>query len=38
MPIADIKLIMIALAAVLAAMQFPCKVDNWEGLPTLRCT
>jgi hypothetical protein len=34
MPIADIKLIMMALAAVLAAQQFPRKVDNWEGLPS----
>jgi hypothetical protein len=33
MPIANIKLIMMALAAILAAEHFPCKVDNWEGLP-----
>jgi hypothetical protein len=33
MPIADIKLVMMALAAVLAAQHFPRKVDNWEGLP-----
>jgi hypothetical protein len=35
MPIADIELVMMALAAVLAAMHFPHKVDDWEGLPAL---
>ena len=35
MPIANIELIMMASAAVLAAMHFPRKVDNWEGLPAL---
>jgi hypothetical protein len=34
MPIANIKLVMMALVAVLAAQHFPCKVDNWEGLPS----
>jgi hypothetical protein len=34
MPIADVKLVMMALAAVLVAQHFPCKVDNWEGLPS----
>ena len=38
MPIADIELVMMALAAVLAAMHFPRKVDDWEGLPALGCT
>ncbi len=33
MPIADAKLVMMALAAVLAAQHFPSEVDNWEGLP-----
>jgi hypothetical protein len=33
MPIADIKLVMMASAAVLAAMHFLHEVDNWEGLP-----
>jgi hypothetical protein len=33
MPIADIKLVMMASAAVLAAQHFPHEVDNWEGLP-----
>ncbi len=33
MPIADIELVMMALAAVLAAMHFPREVDDWEGLP-----
>ena len=35
MPIADIELVMMALAAVLAVQHFPCKVDDWEGLPAL---
>jgi hypothetical protein len=35
MPIADIELVMVALAVVLAAMHFPRKVDDWEGLPML---
>jgi hypothetical protein len=34
MPIANIKLIMMALAAVLAAQHFPREVNNWEGLPS----
>ncbi len=34
MPIADIELVMMALAAMLSAQQFPCKVDNWEGPPS----
>ncbi len=37
-PIADIELVMMALAAVLAAMHFPREVDDWEGLPTLNRT
>ncbi len=32
MPIADVKLVIMALVAVLAAQHFPCKVDDWEGL------
>ncbi len=35
MPITDMELVMMALAAVLTTMHFPCKVDNWEGLPAL---
>ena len=35
MPIADIKLIMMASAAVLAAMYFPHEVDDWKGLSAL---
>jgi hypothetical protein len=35
MPIANIKLVMMVLAAILAAMHFPHKVDDWEGLPAL---
>jgi hypothetical protein len=38
MPIANIKLVMMALAAVLAAQHFPRKVDDWEGLPLSSCT
>ena len=34
MPIADIELVMMASAAVLAAQHFPREVDNWEGLPS----
>jgi hypothetical protein len=34
MPIADIKLVMMALAAVLAAHHYPREVDDWEGLPS----
>jgi hypothetical protein len=35
MAIANIKLVMMALAAVLAAMHFPQEVNDWEGLPAL---
>jgi hypothetical protein len=34
MPIADVELVMMALAAVLAAQHFPREVDDWEGLST----
>ncbi len=37
MPIADIKLVMMALVAVLAAQHFPQEVDDWEGLPATSC-
>jgi hypothetical protein len=33
MPIADIELIMMALAAVLMAQHFPREVNDWKGLP-----
>jgi hypothetical protein len=33
MPIANIKLIMMASAAILVAQHFSRKVDDWEGLP-----
>jgi hypothetical protein len=33
MPIADIELVMMALAAILAAQHFPREINNWEGLP-----
>ena len=33
MPIANIKLVMMALAVVLVAMHFLPKFDDWEGLP-----
>jgi hypothetical protein len=32
MPIADVKLVMMALAAVFAAQHFLQEVDDWEGL------
>jgi hypothetical protein len=35
MPIADIELVMMASAAVLAAQHFPQEVDDWEGLPAI---
>jgi hypothetical protein len=38
MPIADVKLVMMALAAILAAQHFLQEVDDWEGLPTIDCT
>jgi hypothetical protein len=34
MPIADIELVMMVLAAVLVAQHFPREADNWKGLPT----
>jgi hypothetical protein len=33
MPIANVEVVMMALAAVLAAQRFPREVNNWEGLP-----
>ncbi len=38
MPIANIKLVMMDSVAILAAMHFPRKVDDWEGLPALERT
>jgi hypothetical protein len=38
MPIAEVKLVMMPFAAVLAAQHFPREVDNWEGLPAASCT
>jgi hypothetical protein len=38
MPIAGVELVMMASAAVLVAQHFPCKVDDWEGLPSTSCT
>jgi hypothetical protein len=38
MPIADIELVMMASAAVLAAQHFPREVNDWEGLPSSACT
>jgi hypothetical protein len=37
MPIADVELVMMASAAVLAAQHFPREVNNWEGLPSASC-
>jgi hypothetical protein len=38
MPIVDIKLVMMASAAVLAAQHFPQEEDDWEGLLAIVCT
>jgi hypothetical protein len=38
MPITNIKFVMMALAAVLAAQYFSRKVEDWEGLPSISCT
>jgi len=38
MPIADVKLVMMASAAVLTAQHFPREVDEWEGLPAVNRT
>jgi hypothetical protein len=38
MPIADVELVMMALAAILAAQRFPQEVDDWEGLLAIDCT
>jgi len=37
MPIANVKLVMTALTAVLAAQHFLREVNNWEGLPAVSC-
>ncbi len=34
MPIANVELVMMALAAVLMAQHFSRKLDDWEGLPS----
>jgi hypothetical protein len=38
MPIANVEVVMMALAAVLASQHCPREVDNWEGLPAMSCT
>ena len=38
MPIGDVKLVMMASTAVLAAQHFPREVDDWEGLPAIDCS
>jgi hypothetical protein len=35
MPIANVELVMMALAAILAAQHFLQEVDDWEGLPAI---
>jgi hypothetical protein len=35
MPIADVELVMMASAAILAAQHFLQEVDDWEGLPAI---
>jgi hypothetical protein len=37
MPIANVELVMMALAAVLAAQHFPREAYDWEGLPAASC-
>ncbi len=37
MPIVNVEHVMMALAAVLAAQDFPHEVDNWEGLLSASC-
>jgi hypothetical protein len=37
MPIAEVKLVMMASVVVLVAQYFPCEVDDWEGLPSASC-
>jgi hypothetical protein len=35
MPIVDVELVMMALAAVLTAQHFLRELDDWEGLPAI---
>jgi hypothetical protein len=35
MPIADVKLVMMASAAILATQHFPREMNDWEGLPAI---
>jgi hypothetical protein len=35
MPIADVELVMMALAAILVAQHIPQEVNDWEGLPAI---
>ena len=35
MPIANVELVMMASAAVLAAQHFPRKITDWEGRPAI---
>jgi hypothetical protein len=38
MPITNVKLVMMALAAVLVAQHFPQELHDWEGIPAINCT
>ncbi len=38
MPIVDVKLVMMALATILAAKHFLQEVDDWEGFPAINHT
>jgi hypothetical protein len=38
MPIADVKLVMMASAAVFASQHFEHEVDDWQGLLAVDCT
>jgi hypothetical protein len=37
-PIANVKLVMMASVVILVAQHFPHDVDNWEGHPSASCT
>jgi hypothetical protein len=38
MPIADVKLVMMALPTFLATQHFPLEVNDWEGLSAINRT
>jgi hypothetical protein len=38
MPVANVELVVMALAAIFTAQRFLQEVDDWEGLPAIDCT